>query len=62
MFDVVFLGWALLVVTGGVLSVKGTRQGNARKRELGRRLLLVAGVSMLVGIGTMIYVVAVGST
>lgn len=62
MFDVLFLCWAALVVIGAVLSVRGARQGNARKQALGRRLLLVAGISVLVGIGAMIYLVAVAGS
>ena len=61
-FDVLFLCWAALVVAGTLLSVRGTKQGNARKRELGRRMLMVAGATVVVGLGAMVYVLAVAGT
>jgi hypothetical protein len=57
-FDALFLLWLAIVAAGIMLNVKGTRQGNARKRTLGRRLLVVAGLVVLGAVGGMIYLVA----
>lgn len=54
-----FVVWLLTLAAGMSLSVRGTKQDHAKKRALGRLLLLVAMSVVLVVLGLLTYTVAV---
>ena len=59
MLKLLFVMWLLTLAAGMSLSVRGAKKGNARKRALGRQLLLVAVSVVVVALGVLTLTVAV---
>ena len=59
MLKLLFVLWLLTVAAGMALSARGAKQDNARKRALGRRLLLAAAAVVIFGLVVLAYATAV---
>ena len=59
MLKLLIVVWLVTLMAGMTLSVRGTKQDSARKRALGRRLLLVAMSVVLFCLAVLAYTTAV---